>query len=95
MRDQILRRGRGFTVGLLSAGGLFFIGRGLDPPARLMRRRGILPVMNGRHDDDRRSRSRGLDDSVRDLSNAAAQLLGALVDLLDDARRALQGRRPD
>jgi hypothetical protein len=51
--------------------------------------------MNDRHDDDRRSQSRGLDDSVRDLSNVAAQLLGALVDLLDDARRALQGRRPD
>jgi hypothetical protein len=51
--------------------------------------------MNDRHDDDRRSRSRGLDDSVRDLSNVAAQLLGALVDLLDDARRALQDRRPD
>jgi len=29
MRDQIMRRGRGFTVGLLCAGGLFFIGRGL------------------------------------------------------------------
>ncbi len=29
VRDQILRRGRGFSVGLLSAGGLFFIGRGL------------------------------------------------------------------
>ena len=56
---------------------------------------GILPGMNDRHDDDHRSRSRGLDDSVRDLSNVAAQLLGALVDLLDDARRALQGRRPD
>jgi threonine/homoserine/homoserine lactone efflux protein len=27
--DQIARRGRGFTVGLLSAAGLFFIGRGL------------------------------------------------------------------
>ena len=51
--------------------------------------------MNDRHDDDRRSQSRGLDDSVRDLSNVAAQLLGALVDLLDDARRALQDRRPD
>ena len=29
LRDQIARRGRGFTVGLLSAAGLFFIGRGL------------------------------------------------------------------
>ena len=29
VRDQINRRGRGFTVGLLSAAGLFFIGRGL------------------------------------------------------------------
>ena len=29
MRDQIMRRGRGFTVGLLCAGGLFFIARGL------------------------------------------------------------------
>lgn len=29
VRDQIARRGRGFTVGLLSAAGLFFIGRGL------------------------------------------------------------------
>jgi uncharacterized membrane protein YbhN (UPF0104 family) len=29
VRDQIGRRGRGFTVGLLSAAGLFFIGRGL------------------------------------------------------------------
>ena len=29
VRDQILHRGRGFTVGLLTAGGLFFIGRGL------------------------------------------------------------------
>jgi len=28
-REQIARRGRGFTVGLLSAAGLFFIGRGL------------------------------------------------------------------
>jgi uncharacterized membrane protein YbhN (UPF0104 family) len=28
-RDQIARRGRGFTVGLLSAAGLFFTGRGL------------------------------------------------------------------
>ncbi|MFI5048581.1 MAG: hypothetical protein ACHQEA_01800 [Gaiellales bacterium] len=51
--------------------------------------------MNGRHDDDNRSQSRGLDDSLRDLSNAAAELLGALVDLLDDARRALQSRRSD
>jgi threonine/homoserine/homoserine lactone efflux protein len=29
LRDQIARRGRGFTVVLLSAAGLFFIGRGL------------------------------------------------------------------
>lgn len=29
VRDQIARRGRGFTVGLLSAAGLFFIGRGV------------------------------------------------------------------
>jgi uncharacterized membrane protein YbhN (UPF0104 family) len=29
VREQIARRGRGFTVGLLSAAGLFFIGRGL------------------------------------------------------------------
>jgi uncharacterized membrane protein YbhN (UPF0104 family) len=29
VRDQIARRGRGFTIGLLSAAGLFFIGRGL------------------------------------------------------------------
>ena len=29
VRHQIARRGRGFTVGLLSAAGLFFIGRGL------------------------------------------------------------------
>lgn len=29
VRDQIARRGRGFTVGLLSAAGLFFTGRGL------------------------------------------------------------------
>jgi Sap, sulfolipid-1-addressing protein len=29
LRDQIARRGRGFTVGLLGAAGLFFIGRGL------------------------------------------------------------------
>ena len=29
LRDQIARRGRGFTVGLLSAAGLFFTGRGL------------------------------------------------------------------
>jgi threonine/homoserine/homoserine lactone efflux protein len=29
VRDQIARRGRGFTVGLLSAAGLFFIARGL------------------------------------------------------------------
>jgi hypothetical protein len=29
VRDQIARRGRGFTVGLLSAAGLFLIGRGL------------------------------------------------------------------
>ncbi len=29
VRDQIARRGRGFSVGLLSAAGLFFIGRGL------------------------------------------------------------------
>ena len=29
VRDQIARRGRGFTVGLLIAAGLFFIGRGL------------------------------------------------------------------
>jgi ribosomal protein L13E len=28
VRDQIARRGRGFTVGLLGAAGLFFIGRG-------------------------------------------------------------------
>jgi Sap, sulfolipid-1-addressing protein len=28
-REQITRHGRGFTVGLLSAAGLFFIGRGL------------------------------------------------------------------
>ena len=29
VQNQIARRGRGFTVGLLSAAGLFFIGRGL------------------------------------------------------------------
>ena len=29
VRDQIARRGRGFSVGLLTAAGLFFIGRGL------------------------------------------------------------------
>ena len=29
VRDQIARRGRGFTIGLLIAAGLFFIGRGL------------------------------------------------------------------
>ena len=29
VRDQIARRGRGFTIGLLSAAGLFFIARGL------------------------------------------------------------------
>ena len=29
LRDQIARRGRGFTVGLLGAAGLFFIARGL------------------------------------------------------------------
>jgi uncharacterized membrane protein YbhN (UPF0104 family) len=29
LREQIARRGRGFTVGLLTAAGLFFIGRGL------------------------------------------------------------------
>jgi len=29
VRDQIARRGRGFTIGLLGAAGLFFIGRGL------------------------------------------------------------------
>ena len=29
LRDQIARRGRGVTVGLLSAAGLFFVGRGL------------------------------------------------------------------
>ncbi len=29
LRDQIARRRRGFTLGLLSAAGLFFIGRGL------------------------------------------------------------------
>jgi hypothetical protein len=29
VRDQIARRGRGFTVGLLGAAGLFFIARGL------------------------------------------------------------------
>ena len=29
VRDQIARRGRGFTVGVLSAAGLFFIARGL------------------------------------------------------------------
>jgi hypothetical protein len=29
LREQIARRGRGVTVGLLSAAGLFFIGRGL------------------------------------------------------------------
>jgi threonine/homoserine/homoserine lactone efflux protein len=29
LREQIARRGRGFTVGLLGAAGLFFIGRGL------------------------------------------------------------------
>jgi len=29
VRNQIARHGRGFTVGLLSAAGLFFIGRGL------------------------------------------------------------------
>ena len=29
VRDQIARRGRGFTVGLLSAAGLFFLARGL------------------------------------------------------------------
>ena len=29
VRDQIARRGRGFTVGLLSAAGLFFIARGV------------------------------------------------------------------
>ncbi len=29
LRDQIGRRRRGFTLGLLSAAGLFFIGRGL------------------------------------------------------------------
>ena len=29
VRDQIARRGRRFTVGLLSAAGLFFVGRGL------------------------------------------------------------------
>jgi hypothetical protein len=29
VRDQIARRGRGVSVGLLSAAGLFFIGRGL------------------------------------------------------------------
>jgi len=52
-------------------------------------------VMSEGHDDNRGSRSRGLDDSIRDLGNVAAELLGALVDLLDDARRALQGKRPD
>jgi uncharacterized membrane protein YbhN (UPF0104 family) len=29
VREQVARRGRGFTIGLLSAAGLFFIGRGL------------------------------------------------------------------
>jgi threonine/homoserine/homoserine lactone efflux protein len=29
VRDQVARRGRGFTVALLSAAGLFFVGRGL------------------------------------------------------------------
>ena len=29
VREQIARRGRGFSVGLLSAAGLFFIARGL------------------------------------------------------------------
>jgi hypothetical protein len=29
VQNQIARRGRGFTIGLLSAAGLFFIGRGL------------------------------------------------------------------
>jgi len=29
VREQIARRGRGFTAGVLGAAGLFFIGRGL------------------------------------------------------------------
>jgi ribosomal protein L13E len=29
VRDQIARRGRGFTIGLLGAAGLFFTARGL------------------------------------------------------------------
>jgi len=50
--------------------------------------------VNDRGDKNQESRGR-VDDSLRELSNAAEQLLGALVDLLDDVRRALQRRRPD
>jgi hypothetical protein len=45
--------------------------------------------------DDRNARDRGLDGAITDLGNAAASLLGALVDLLDDVRRALQRDRSD
>jgi hypothetical protein len=45
--------------------------------------------------DDRNARDRGLDGAITDLGNAAASLLGALVDLLDDVRRALQRGRSD
>jgi hypothetical protein len=51
--------------------------------------------VNDRGDDGQGSRGDRVDDSIRDLSNAAEQLLGAIVDLLDDLRRALQGKRPE
>jgi hypothetical protein len=49
--------------------------------------------MPDRDDDDQGARQepRRLDET---LSNAAAELLGAIVDLLDDVRRMLQDRRP-
>jgi hypothetical protein len=45
--------------------------------------------------DDRSSRDRGLDGAITDLGNAAASLLGAIVDLLDEVKQALQRRRSD
>lgn len=40
--------------------------------------------------DERSSQDRGLDGAITDLGNAAASLLGAIADLLDEVRRALQ-----
>jgi hypothetical protein len=45
--------------------------------------------------DDRSSRDRGLDGAITDLGNAAASLLGALADLLDELRQALRRGRSE